>query len=58
VFQTVLLTKTVHLGTFATSCVVGEISKNGRCPLIAGHNEIHILLKLKDAKREQKRLDQ
>jgi hypothetical protein len=53
VLQTVLLTKTL-----ATSCVVGEISKNGRCPLIAGHNEIQILLKIKEAKREQNRLDQ
>jgi hypothetical protein len=32
--------------------------KNGRCPLIAGHNEIHILLKLKNTKREQNRVDQ
>jgi len=36
----------------------GTDIKNGRCTLIAGHNEIHILLKLKDTKREQNRLDQ
>jgi len=40
VFQTVLLTRTVQLGASATS-YVGEISKNGRCPLIAGHNDTY-----------------
>jgi len=32
VLQTVLLIKTVHLGAFATSCAVGQISKMEDAP--------------------------